>query len=188
MSLCRIAVFVLCLLLGQSLYAVEEIRFQVDIQGLHYQVVVTQNTRLESKVNGLDSLQSGQHYSGYIEGEHGRWVRASRVDAQWQGVVSIHNAMHVIQPRVAAIPEGSAASIMPEMNTRPVAQVEGMQGTCGRGDSAAQCWIICLKWRLVDLYHHHLLLLQSYLQHLLNSVVRRLTVSALLRNWKSRLI
>jgi hypothetical protein len=132
-SIC-ISFFTLTVLFVQSLYADEERRFQVDIQGLQYQAVVTENTHIASKVNGVDEELLGHHYIGQLEGEESSWVRASIIDGQWQGVVSVHNSMHIIQHVGGDIPPGAAATTNSIMESMPVTEVDGLQGTCGRGD------------------------------------------------------
>ena len=122
----------LIFLLAQSLSAAEEIQLQVDIQGLEYQAVISENTYLASKVSGIDEEHSGKHYVGELKGENNSWVRVSLVDGQWQGVVTVNNAMHVIQHQT--VPIGAAAATDLVMSSMPVAEMDGLQGTCGRGD------------------------------------------------------
>ena len=110
MRLIRVSFLTLTFLLSQSLYANEKRRFQVDIQGLQYQAVVTENIHLISKVSGIDEEVRGHHYIGVLDGEESSWVRASYVNGYWQGVVSVHNAMHIIQHAGAEIPVGAAAT------------------------------------------------------------------------------
>lgn len=134
MRLIRLSFLTLAFLLSQSLYAEDERRFQVDIQGLKYQAVVTENTHLSSKVSGVDEEIRGYHYIGVLDGEESSWVRASLIEGQWQGVVSIHNAMHIIQHAGINVPVGAAATTSTTMQSMPVSEVDGLHGTCGRGD------------------------------------------------------
>ncbi len=129
----RILYFSLILLFCQSLYASEQHEFSVDIQGLKYEVVVTENMKLASKVSGIDEALRGAHYIGVVKGEDGSWVRASYIDGQWQGVVSIHNGMHILEQTTAPLP-GTATATQTLMNSTPMTEVDGLEGTCGRGD------------------------------------------------------
>ena len=129
----RILCFGLTLLLCQSLYASEQHEFAVDIQGLKYEVAVTENMKLASKVRGIDEALKGMHYIGVVKGEDDSWVRASYIEGQWQGVVSIHNGMHILQQTAAPLP-GTAAATQTLMNSMPMTEVDGLEGTCGRGD------------------------------------------------------
>ena len=122
------------MLSAQSICAQQEKQFQIDIQGLQYQAVVTENTYLNDKVNGIRDNVSGQHYIGELEGVEASWVRASLIDGQWQGVVSVHNAMHIIQQVSSGVPVGASAAINNTMSSMPVSEVDGLQGSCGRGD------------------------------------------------------
>jgi hypothetical protein len=134
MRLIRVSFFILTFLFAQSLYADEERRFRLDIQGLQYQAVVTENTYLESKVSGVDEEVLGHHYIGVLDGEEASWVRASLINGQWQGVVSVNNTMHIIQHVGVDIPTGAAAASNAIMASMPVTEVDGLQGSCGRGD------------------------------------------------------
>ena len=134
MRFIRVSIFTLTVLFVQSLYANEERRFDVDIQGLQYQVVVTENTQITSKVSGVDEALLGHHYIAELEGEESSWVRASLIEGQWQGVVSVHNAMHVIQHDGGDISGGDVAATNTIVASMPVTEVDGLQGTCGRGD------------------------------------------------------
>lgn len=40
----------------------------------------------------------GEHYSGKLSGDENSWVRASRIDGQWQGLVSFDGQLHVLEP------------------------------------------------------------------------------------------
>ena len=134
MRFIRVSFFILTVLFTQSLYAYGERQFQVDIQGLQYQAVVTENTHIASKVSGVDEQALGHHYIGKLDGEESSWVRASLIAGQWQGVVSVHNAMHIIQHAGGDIPLGVAAATNATMASMPVTEVDGLQGSCGRGD------------------------------------------------------
>lgn len=136
MRLILVSFFILTVLFAQSLYANDEIRFYVDIQGLQYQAVVTENGHIASKVSGVDEAVLGHHYIGELEGEESSWVRASLIKGQWQGVASVHNAMHIIQHVGGEIPEGAVAVTNSIMESMPVTEVDGLQGTCGRGDGS----------------------------------------------------
>lgn len=109
----------------------QKINLAINIQGLEYSAVITENTQLISKVDNIDD-SVGQHYQGYIEGEENSWVRASFIDEQWQGVVSIHNAMHMFEHKSVNI--DGAASVLGSMQSTPMMEVEGLSGSCGSGD------------------------------------------------------
>lgn len=109
MRLICVSFFSLAVFYAQSIYANDERRFQVDIQGLHYQAVVTENTHIAAKVMGVDEEVVGHHFVGQLEGEESSWVRASLIDGKWQGVISVHNAMHIIQHIGGTVPSGAAA-------------------------------------------------------------------------------
>ena len=98
--------------------------------------VVTENTHIASKVSGVDEEVLGHHYIGELEGEESSWVRASLIGGQWQGVVSVYNAMHIIQHVGGDIPSGAVAATNEIMGSMPVTEVDGLQGTCGRGDGS----------------------------------------------------
>ncbi|MDW3095050.1 MAG: M12 family metallo-peptidase [Gammaproteobacteria bacterium] len=133
MRLIHVALVTLILIYTQLLYAAEEMQLQVDIQGLTYQAVISENSNLASKISGIDEELSGKHYVGVLQNENNSWVRVSLVDGQWQGIVAVNNAMHIIQHQV--VPIGAAAATTNEvMNSKPVAEMDGLQGTCGRGD------------------------------------------------------
>jgi|GEM_PF-2838358 len=134
MCIARASLFTLTFLFSQLLFADQQRQFQVDIQGLNYKAVVTENTHLASKVNGVAEDMLGEHYIGVLEGEEGSWVRVSFLDGYWQGVVSVHNAMHIIQHAGSGMPAGAAAATGSIMDSMPVTEVDGLQGTCGRGD------------------------------------------------------
>lgn len=134
MYLIRVSFFILIMLSAQSIYAQQEMQFQIDIQGLHYQVIVTENMHLKAKVNKVEENESGQHYIGKLQGEETSWVRASLIDGQWQGVVSVHNAMHLIQQVDSSTPVGASAVINNTMSSMPISEVDGLHGACGRGD------------------------------------------------------
>ncbi len=132
MRLIYVALGTLVFLFTQSLCAAEKTQLQVEIQGLQYQAIITENTFLASKVSGIDEELSGKHYVGVLKDESNSWVRVSLVDGYWQGVVAVNNAMHVIQHQ--AVPTGTAAATDSVMSSTPVAEMDGLQGTCGRGD------------------------------------------------------
>lgn len=132
MRLLDVAFITLALFFTHSLFAAEEIQLQVDVQGLKYLAVISENTYLASKVSGIDDEISGKHYIGILQGESNSWVRLSLIDGQWQGIVAVNNAMHVIQHQV--VPIGAAAATGIAMSSMPVAEMDGLQGTCGRGD------------------------------------------------------
>ncbi len=124
---------IFCLSFSASIHASEEVTFPVNIQGLEYQVIVSENKQLVSKISGIAEA-TGKHFVGIVSGEESSWVRASLVGDRWQGVVSIHNAMHMFEQDVSGV--SGALSAMSMMESMPMAEVEGLAGTCGSGDGS----------------------------------------------------
>ena len=114
--------------------ASEKITFPINVQGLEYQIVVSENAHLSNKVSGVDVAQTGKHYIGNVKDQEQSWVRASLIDGRWQGVVSIHNAMHMFEHTDTSVV--GAESAMAVMESTPMAEVEGLAGTCGSGDGS----------------------------------------------------
>ncbi len=134
MCIARVLALLLCLFLYASAFASQEITFPIDIQGLQYDVIVIENNHIASKVSGIDESLVGKHYIGRVRGEENTWVRASLINNRWQGVVSIHNAMHMFEHEVSSVEGAASASAM--MQSTPVMEVEGLMGGCGSGDGA----------------------------------------------------
>lgn len=40
----------------------------------------------------------GEHFFGKLMGDDNSWVRATRIDGQWQGLISSDNRLHVLEP------------------------------------------------------------------------------------------
>ena len=123
-----------CLYYFTSLHAAEEIVIPINIQGLEYELVLTENMHLSSKVSGTEEADMGKHYIGVVSGEDNSWVRASFINNQWQGVVSIHNAMHMFEYENTGTANGSSS--VSSMDSTPMVEVEGLNGTCGSGDGS----------------------------------------------------
>lgn len=126
-GLTSLLLFLLC----TQAYSSAELSLPIDIQGLQYQVKLIENTQLAAKVSGIDDQSLGQHYIGEVVGEENSWVRASLVDDRWQGVVSIHNAMHMFEHNNSNVL--GAASAVSMMQSTPMAEIEGLAGSCGDG-------------------------------------------------------
>ena len=134
MHLARIVCFLLVLFSNSIVYSSDETRFFIDIQGLNYEVVLKENLQLSSKVSGFDMAPKGKHYVGVVAGEENSWVRASNIDDVWQGVVSIHNAMHMFE-YTDSTAEGIAKAAS-SLDSTPMMEVDGLAGTCGSGDGS----------------------------------------------------
>lgn len=108
-------------------------RLEIDIQGLKYELVLTENDQLslsgeeKSKTNGI-------HYKGQVVGQSDGWVRASVIDGRWQGVVSVHNAMHMFD-QISDNEEGALQANRTMMST-PLVEIDALAGACGTGDTS----------------------------------------------------
>lgn len=112
--------------------ASETITLPINIQGFEYRIALSENSQLSSKISADDDVYGGKHYVGKVVGEENSWVRASLLEGRWQGVVSIHNAMHMFE-YVDGEVEGIANAVR-SMDSTPMAEVEGLEGSCGDGD------------------------------------------------------
>lgn len=113
-------------LFSQSIFATET-SFSVDVLGHSYQIVVVENTSFNEKVIVVDPLANGTHYTGYAEGVDGSWVRMSKIDDQWQGVISIYGEMYTIQNGVTDV----SGALSSQMQATAMSQHGAQMGTCG---------------------------------------------------------
>ena len=134
MRITRVLYFLSLVICSQFASANSQISFPINIQGLQYQVLISENKKLSSKISGVPAVDAGTHYMGKIEDEESSWVRASLIDNRWQGVASIHNALHAFEYSVRD--EDGVASAMSAIESTPMAEMEGLAGTCGSGDGS----------------------------------------------------
>lgn len=57
------------------------------------------------------SDNAGEHFSGTVKGIVHSWVRLSRIDGQWQGLVSIDDTLHLIEPAEEASVNRAARAV-----------------------------------------------------------------------------
>ncbi len=68
----------------------------ITIDGLAYDLTLTTNPRFRQHSTPTNS--TAQHFSGFIHQNPNSWVRLSRIENQWQGVISINGNIHNITP------------------------------------------------------------------------------------------
>ena len=113
-------------------------KLAINIHGHSYQAVMRENLRLKERMSGISQHHEAKHYTGVLSGIANSWLRVSLIGGQWQGVVSLHGSMYIIQQQAAAgadramTDNGMARSSL-RLNTTPAA---GMTGACGTGDKA----------------------------------------------------
>ncbi len=132
MRLTRASIYLIFVLLSFPVSA-EKHHFEIDIQGLKYALVLTENERFTAA--GEDQAKThGIHYQGHVVGHSDGWVRASLIDGRWQGVVSVHNAMHMFD-QVPDYEEGVLQANGTMMST-PLVEIDALAGGCGTGDDS----------------------------------------------------
>lgn len=89
------------------------------IDGHTYLLSVANVSRRPTMAHEHQSQLRGQHVQGHVEGVPDSWVRLSRIGGQWQGVISVHGALHRVQ-------EGGPGSQNPNtaLQTEPVTPSE----------------------------------------------------------------
>jgi len=129
-ALCLTITFLISLVVNAS----ETVTLPINTQGLDYQIVLYENLQLSSKVSGVEGVDGGKHFIGEVVGEENSWVRASLLNDRWQGVVSVHNTMHMFEYMNDRVGVGQISRSFSSMSSTPMAEVEGLQGSCGDGE------------------------------------------------------
>ncbi len=99
---------------------------ELFIDGSRYRAVLEPSTARIGMSDADRQLIRGNHYSGTLEQVPQSWVRLSRLDDNWSGVVSLNGEMHIID-----------SNAFSQHNNLPVARsLQSLQepGTCGVGD------------------------------------------------------
>ena len=130
--LSRISLFIGLLIFSQ-LVAAQETILQVQVLGHFYEAVVTENTALQQKASIDSASADAVHYAGSIRNIDDSWVRVSKINGQWQGVVSLFGTMHAIQQGIS-VKEGTAAASYGLLYSQPIESTGEFAGTCGAGD------------------------------------------------------
>lgn len=68
------------------------------IEGHPYTAVLTPNNDLPSSLGAERVLMRGAHFSGHLKEAPDSWLRVSRIDGAWQGLVYLNGHIEVIQP------------------------------------------------------------------------------------------
>ena len=98
---------------------------QVILYGNSYELILQKNDRLNIK--GI--RPSGEHFRGRLRGYEQSWVRVSRVDGRWQGIVSFADGIYVIDSPAVEPHQGAARGLtQPTMEAKPVSSYES--ATC----------------------------------------------------------
>lgn len=85
-----LAWFALLFCTAQPLYALQA---SFEING---KTVEASLSRVSADRNEV--YTQGEHYTGKLIGVDNSWVRASRIDGQWQGLISVDSELHVLEP------------------------------------------------------------------------------------------
>lgn len=90
---------VLLLWLFNHSSAIASIEISAELQGFPYQLELQENSELIDKLKGrvTRSLQ-GEHFNGKIKNIEDSWVRLSKINNDWQGVISMGGILYVINP------------------------------------------------------------------------------------------
>ena len=90
---------------------------QVTLYGNTYELILQKNDRLN--LRGIQP--SGEHYRGRLRDHEGSWVRVSRVDGRWQGIVSFAEGIYVIDSPAVEPHDTAAKGVTgPMMEANPV--------------------------------------------------------------------
>lgn len=110
----------------QATAAAPQTSTELFIDGSRYRAVLEPSTARIGMSDADRQLLQGDHYSGTLEQVPESWVRLSRLDDNWSGVVSLNGEMHIID-----------SDAFSQHNNLPVARsLQSLQapGTCGVGD------------------------------------------------------
>ena len=111
---------------SQGIAASAQTSTDVFIDGSRYRAVLAPSPARIGMSDADRQLLRGEHYSGTLEQVPDSWVRLSRLDDRWSGVVSLHGEMHIID----------STTFSQEHNLPVARSLQSLQapGTCGVGN------------------------------------------------------
>ena len=111
---------------SQGIAASAQTSTDLFIDGSRYRAVLAPSPARIGMSDADRQLLRGEHYSGTLEQVPDSWVRLSRLNDRWSGVVSLHGEMHIID-----------STTFGQEHNLPVARsLQSLQapGTCGVGN------------------------------------------------------
>lgn len=97
--------FSVVLFLFASIVQATSIRnITANIDGAAYPLVLSLNPRIHT--NAVPIADHAIHYVGVIEHQDENWVRLSLIEGQWQGIISLPDAMQTITPSNSRLENG----------------------------------------------------------------------------------
>ena len=104
----------------------------LTINGLTYSAVLTKNSALMSRISTqLGEDNAGEHYRGKLESVPNSWVRASKIEGEWQGIASLYGELYVIAQSANALALQSDKTSSVVTPATALTDYSGDMGNCG---------------------------------------------------------
>lgn len=101
----RLLPLALSVMFANQLHAAPLQHLEIEVDGQPVRLTLTPRDATENS-----AFAHGEHFRGHIEGEPDSWVRLSRINGQWQGLIHSRSGIHVLETEAAGNRKARALS------------------------------------------------------------------------------